>query len=190
MTYKLPISFMVFATYFGSKTALACWSLVAFFSSRSFSITRFNGVGFFCFGVSRILPFFLAEPCCACFSISEELYSRRSSFFCSSWISAYSRSAFCWARNAFLPCRLFSRASELSQSVKVKTSAVIRVGNVWILFFNLSIKWWKTKPTSALISDRTIVVISSWIGLLSFKYLTITGRWILCLCFWCVVLWF
>ena len=137
MTYKLPISFMVFATYFGSKTALACWSLVAFFSSRSFSITRFNGVGFFCFGVSRILPFFLAEPCCACFSISEELYSRRSSFFCSSWISAYSRSAFCWARNAFLPWRLFSRASELSQSVKVKTSAFIRVGK-----FKFSLSRW------------------------------------------------
>ena len=35
-------------TYFASRMRFACWSLRVFFSSLSFNITLFNGVGFFC----------------------------------------------------------------------------------------------------------------------------------------------
>ena len=106
-------------TYFASRMRFACWSLRVFFSSLSFNMTRFNGVGFFCLGVSRIFPFFLGflSIWALVADVKCVTWSRLSSFFCSSWISAYSKSAFCCARKAFFPFRRFWR---VSQSVRIE----------------------------------------------------------------------
>ena len=106
-------------TYFASRMRFACWSLRVFFSSLSFNITLFNGVGFFCLGVSRIFPFFLGflSIWALVADVKCVTWSRLSSFFCSSCISAYSKSAFCWARKAFFPFRRFWR---VSQSVRIE----------------------------------------------------------------------
>ena len=175
----------IITTYLDSRTALACWSLIVFFSSLSFKITRFKGVGFFCFGVSRTFGFFLL-PDCACFSISCELYSRLSNFFCSSWISAYSKSAFCWARKAFLPWRRFSSASELSQSVSVSTSPFVGFNFVrgkWKIFrlnkTNLGPKRdWCCYSVGLWVFDYNWAVNSFFVFLMCFVILSepLTGR--------------